>query len=123
MLLRSSPSQSAAPPGSTWDTAASTRLEASPSRAPTLDHQGPSRGPLHLEHVYANSHSHPPGPIHKGSLEVSFLRPQLEYQGKIHEESASLYSEKTCTLKWPLLRWPPPNCLNTRKNKILITSY
>lgn len=75
-----------------------------------MDHQGPSHGPLHLQHVYANPHSHPPGPIHKGFLEVSFLRPHLEYQGKIHEASASLYSEENMHIKvatskmaWPQL--------------------
>ena len=31
--------------------------------------------------------------------EVSFLRPQLEYQGKIPEESASLYSEENMRTK------------------------
>ena len=94
-----------------------------------MDHQCPSRRPLHLEHVHANPspHPYPPGPIHKGSLEVSFLRPQQENQRKIPEESASLYSEEKMHNKEAISKTASPQLFEYQEKQnidnVILTFY
>lgn len=54
---------------------------------------------------------------------MSFLRPQLEYQGKIPEESASLYSEENMHAKEATSKMALPQLFEYQEKKILITSY